>query len=759
MQLFLGPLFEYLAMVIKNLLRRKIRTLLTVVGISVGVAAIIGLGTLADGLQAGYSSMLSGTKADLILSQPDAYDISFSSIDEEVGVELAAMPEVSAVSGMLQGWAQAEDEPFFFVFGHGDDSFVLDRFQIVAGVGLDSREANTTRGKPLLLGSAAAEVFMKKPGDNLRVSGSIFRIIGLYQTGDAFEDSGAVLRLQDAQELTGKPRLVSVYYIKLKDPDQQERLITRVERKWSDLSISGLEEYASNQLVQEMLQAYVWVIGGLAILMGGVGMMNAQLMAVNERTREIGVLRAVGWSRRRVLSMILGESLLVSILGGMIGVAIGWLLLFALSSEMVVLGLVSTNISSGLLVQAFFVVVVLGLVGGLYPAWRASRLEPVVALQYEGGSGGKTRRLPVGGMALQSLWQRSLRTLLTLAAIGLTVGSILALEVMIGGMAASMNDWAFDTEIMIRQADIADTGLSTLDERVGDRIEALPEVENVTGLVFTAVVLPDAGSFFILQGYPPNSYAIRRFTIVDGAPLRTNRQVILGRTMADAMHKEVGDTIELSGTRFKIAGIFESQVGWDEMGGVVSLRDGQIMAGKPRKVSMYAVKLHDPAKATEIVDYINTNFPDAHASVSGEFAEQMPDFENMDGMINGISFLAILIAGVGVLNTMLMSVFERTREIGVLRSLGWRRRTILGMILKEALWLGIFGGLAGVAVAFGFSYLLTVAPMIGELIEPLWEWDILVRALVVALLLGVIGGLYPAYRATRLQPVEALRYE
>jgi putative ABC transport system permease protein len=195
------------------------------------------------------------------------------------------------------------------------------------------------------------------------------------------------------------------------------------------------------------------------------------------------------------------------------------------------------------------------------------------------------------------------------------------------------------------------------------------------------------------------------------------------------------------------------------MGGVVSLRDGQIMAGKPRKVSMYAVKLHDPAKATELVDYINTNFPDAHAALSGEFAEQMPDFENAEGMINGISFLAILIGGIGVLNTMLMSVFERTREIGVLRSLGWRRRSVLGMILKEALWLGIFGGLTGLVVAVGLSFLLTIAPIIGEMIEPLWELDILVRALVVALLLGVIGGLYPAYRATRLQPVEALRYE
>ncbi len=746
-------------MVIKNLLRRKIRTLLTVVGISIGVAAIIGLGTLADGLEAGYSSMLAGTKADLILSQPDAYDISFSSVDEEIGADLAAMPEVEAVSGMLQGWAQAEGEPFFFVFGHPEDSFVIERFQIVDGSGLDSRDAHAARGKPLLLGSAAAEVFKKKAGDTLRVSGSVFRIIGIYQTGDAFEDSGAIVRLQDAQDLVGKPRLVSVFYIKLKDHELQDRLISRVERKWPDLSLSGLDEYADNQLLQNVLRAYVWVIGGLAIIIGGVAMMNAQLMSVNERTREIGVLRAVGWSKSRILRMILSETLLVSILGGIVGVAMGWALLAALSRGTVILGLVSTDISGGLLLQAFVLVVFLGLVGGLYPAWRASRLEPVVALQYEGGSGSKARRLPVGGMALQSLWQRSQRTFLTLAVISLTIGSIMALESIVRGMADSMTNWAFDAEIMIRQRDVEDTGLSTIDERIGDKIEALNEVESASGLVFTALVLPDAGSFFILQGYSPSSYAIRRFTITDGEPLRHNRQIIIGRMMAEALKKEVGDTLELSGSRYKIVGIYESQVGWDELGGVVTLRDGQVMAGMPHKASMYAVKLRDPSKAGEIVEYINTNYPQVLASLSGEFAEQMPDFERSGEMINGISFLAILIGGVGVLNTMLMSVFERTREIGVLRSLGWRRRSILGLILREALWLGLFGGLAGVVVAFGFSYLLTVAPMIGGLLEPTWNWDILLRALAVALLLGVLGGLYPAYRATRLQPVEALRYE
>jgi putative ABC transport system permease protein len=137
----------------------------------------------------------------------------------------------------------------------------------------------------------------------------------------------------------------------------------------------------------------------------------------------------------------------------------------------------------------------------------------------------------------------------------------------------------------------------------------------------------------------------------------------------------------------------------------------------------------------------------------------MPDMQSSGAMIDGISFLAILIGGVGVLNTMLMSVYERTREIGVLRSLGWRRRSILGLILREALWLGFLGGLVGLIIAVFLAYLITVAPMIGGMLTPIWDVNIIARAIFIALLLGVVGGLYPAYRATRLQPIEALRYE
>ncbi|HNB52802.1 MAG TPA: ABC transporter permease [Anaerolineales bacterium] len=751
-------------MILKNLFRRKGRTLLTIFGIAVGVAAIIGLGAMADGLEAGYGAMLSGAKADLVLSQPDSFDVSYSAVDETVGEELAAMPEVARVAGMIQGFVTAEGAPILFVFGHPLDSFIFDRFQIVEGISLSDREAQHVRGTPILLGTAAAESFQKKVGDTFVLGGQTYRIVGLYETGDPFEDAGAVLELHEAQEILGKPRQVSLFYVQLKDLALSDRLIERATRLWPDYALKNTNDFTNSQIMDDSLRIFVWVIAGLAILIGGVGMMNAQLMAVVERTREIGVLRAVGWRSGRVMGLILGEALLVGLGGGLLGLGLGWLSIYIFSDFLGVFG-ATTDISPALIQNAFITVLVLGLVGGVYPAWRASRLEPVEALRYEGGTGsGGARRLPLGGglggMAANSLWQRAARTGLTLSAIGLTVGSILALDALITGSTQSFNGIALgaDAEIMIRQADIADTSLSAIDEQTAKKIAALPEIVGVSGMNFTAIVLPDNSGFFLLFGLSPNEFAIRKYTILEGERITSNRQIMLGSNIAESLSKKVGDTIELGGTRYRIVGIYQGSA-WEELGGIITLRDAQIYMGRPRKSTMLMVKVTDPARAAEVVSLINTRFPDVHATLSGEFADQMPDMKNVDAMTGGISFLAILVGGVGVMNTMLMAVLERTREIGVLRALGWRQRAILGLILRESLLMGLLGGVAGVGIAFSLNALIEAIPYYGDAVAAIWQPAAFFRAFLVATLLGLFGGLYPAWRATRLEPVEALRYE
>lgn len=747
-------------MILKNLLRRRGRTLLTILGISIGVAAIVGLGAMAQGLEEGYNSMLSGSQADLVLSQPDSYDISLSSVDEKVGETLQNMPEIEAISGMLEGYAESDGVPFMFVFGYPEDSFVLERFHLIQGTSIFEHGTQRASGKQLMLGASSAETMKKTIGDSVRIGSSVYRVAGIYETGDAFEDAGAVLELEEAQNNLGKPRQVSLFYVKLKSPELGERVMARAERLWRNLEMSSTSDYADKQLLADTMYGFAWAIAGLAILIGGVGMMNSQLMSVYERTREIGVLRAIGWSSGRILRMIFGEALIVCVAGGFLGIGLGYLALSAFSGVVSAFGATAT-LDPALILRSFLVVFLLGLVAGLYPAYRATRLQPVEALRYEGGSGGRVHRLPVGGMAVQNLVQRTARTFLTLGVIGLTVGTVVAIQVVVAGAAESISQIATGAEmdVVLRQRDLADTSMSAIDERIGSKLATLPGVQKVSGLLMNFSTIPGGSSFFIVQGYGPNDFAIQHFRIIEGERLRSNHQMLLGKSMADALKKGVGDTIQVSGARFKVVGIYVTGGGWEEMGGVVTLRDAQALGGRPRKVSFFGLKLENPNQGSQVVDQINATFPEVHAALTGEFVEQLPDMQRSDGIFNGISSLAILVGGVGVLNTMLMSVHERTREIGVLRALGWRRRGILWLILKEAVLLGLLGGLLGAGLSYGLIYVLMEMPVIGSMLTSEFSWQAFARALMVALILGIIGGLYPAYRATRLQPVEALRYE
>ena len=784
-------------MIFKSLARRKGRTILTVVGIGVGAAAIVALGAVAAGMRAGYTEMAQGSKADLILTQAGALDVTMGNVDETVAGQLRAWPEVADVDGMLIGNVQAEGSSYFFLFGYDPQGFAITHFRIVEGQAL--KDVRGVRGTPLILGREAAESQHKAVGDTFRITGGIFRIIGIYETGDAFEESGAVIPLAEAQDLLLQPQRVSLLYVRLRDPAAEARLRARVERSLPDLALSTTSEFANRQQMISLIEGFTWGVAALAVLVGGIGMTNTLVMSVFERTREIGLLRATGWRRGQVLRLILGESLALSCLGGLVGLALGVVAALLVSGSLSYVGALGVRFSPALFARALGTVLVLGLVGGAYPAWWASRLLPLEALQYEGGAGSRTRGQGLGirrflaslGMtapwspirnphprvltgairnpqsairnlpsSLRSLWRRRTRTALTLLGIGVGIAAIVALGGVTRGMLAMFTVMLTgnQADLMAVQADTSDAYYSVIDERVGARIAARPDVEGVAGMIY---VMAGTEKMPLLMGfgYHPREFGIRRFRIVAGQPLAARRQVIVGRQAAQKLELEVGDTLRLLESNFHVVGLYETGVPYEDNGFVMGLQEGQALSGRPHQVMIYLIKARDPRQAARIQDELEVAFPDLAVSLASNAAESMPDMQRMDQYVGAISVLAVFVGGIGMLNTMLMSVLERTREIGVLRALGWRRRRVLGMVLREALLLGLVGGACGILLGVGLAWAASQIPGSAGAIDPHYEVGLFVRALVVALVTGAIGGLYPAWRATRMRPVEALRYE
>jgi putative ABC transport system permease protein len=305
------------------------------------------------------------------------------------------------------------------------------------------------------------------------------------------------------------------------------------------------------------------------------------------------------------------------------------------------------------------------------------------------------------------------------------------------------------------------------------------EIEKLDGVAATCAGLVDfqtieeCGTEMVgIQGWPPGNYMFRELTIIAGENLldqnSQSKGVVVGAKLASVKDLKVGQTITISDEKFHIVGIFKSSQDIENGMVVMQLGDAQKALGKAGMMTGCTVKVKNPTEEGIAVVRAQIEGQVAEScGLAGKIRAKEPDeFVRQNNQVKYAmafalmtSAIALFIGFIGVLNTMFMSVFERTREIGILRAIGWRPWRVMEMILMESVLLSIGGGIVGTLCGIGLIKLLSRLPTVNGVVQAAISVQIVVLGFAIAIIVGLVGAAFPAYLGSRLLPTEALRHE
>ncbi|HET6350644.1 MAG TPA: ABC transporter permease [Coriobacteriia bacterium] len=398
-------LVESFRIALKALTSNKVRASLTMLGVIIGVAAVILLVAIGSGVQQEITGQIEGLGSNLLFAFPGDYSSGgggsgaggpgaslnkrFTNDDatllqRRLGSDAIVVPVVQGAVTLKVGNRQ-QKATLAAANEEGDQVFNAD---YVVGRHYN-RSEYATAARVLMLGATPSKELF--PGQNpvgrtVNVDGERFTVIGqLAEQGGTLSgdsDNQVYMPTTTAQRLLGTKEL-STIIMKANDPERIDQVKARVEqtlrpRFGSDFTVFTQEQTLG--ILSSLLGTLTVMLAGIAgisLLVGGIGIMNIMLVSVSERTREIGIRKAVGARTYDILSQFVIEAVVLSVAGGVIGIAIGWLGAAGLTKW------VPTEVTWWAVALAFTFSAAVGIFFGVYPAWKASRLDPIEALRYE----------------------------------------------------------------------------------------------------------------------------------------------------------------------------------------------------------------------------------------------------------------------------------------------------------------------------------------------------------------------------------------
>ncbi len=842
---------------LRNLGARLQRTLLTAVGIVLGVGIVFGVITLSDTMSGAFRELFSRAygAADLTVTAAGGN----GPFDEELLKEVRATPDVESAAPRLSQSAS-------LLLG-GVDERGLPEVRSMRVFGVEPETASLATGFELAEGEYpeegaqvaldgnSAESLGVRPGDEIRIGTAQgptdLTVVGLLRIpGGSFGGvSFGMMPLPEAQRVFDKPGKITGIAVEATDEGAVAALEGRLERGLGEGLQAERSETRTAQ-VDAQFQGFriaLLFFAGTALFVGAFLVFNALSMTVLERTRELGMLRALGATRAMISRSVILEATILGIIGSVLGLLLGYgmarglVYLFGRAFRFEVTGL---SLSPFAIVAAVVVGLLVTVLAALYPALRAGRVSPVEAMRARtGGSAasGRTRGsrlLPVLGLllvgvgapwtyylaknlstelsglvyasgiagvvgtflgvsliipalvrplsALFSPFLRLLfgvegkmaatnatrnrgRTALTASALMVGISLVVAFSALGGSVLGSIRTYLEDSlgsDFVVQPAN-SDFDV-TFSGGLEEEVSRVPGVAETTGIATT--IRRDGREVNVVLGVDESYPEIFRLNINGGAEAfaaLSEGEALVGQQLAERRNLGPGDEVELKGIRgtqtYRVAGVVENDILAGGTGVYVSketmARDFGVDAD-----GFLAIRAEPGADRGEIgreVGAVLKDYPQLTLYSNAEWKEQIEsDFNRQYVFFYAIMGVSVAVSAFGVVNTLSMSVFERTREIGILRAIGTTRFQVGRLIIDEGIVISLIGCTVGIVVGSLLGYLFVLGSSAGGF-EVVFHYPEIpaVLALVSGLFIGVFAGLLPARSAARTNIVEAVQYE
>jgi putative ABC transport system permease protein len=844
---------------LRNLRARVQRTLLTAIGIVLGVGIVFGVITLSDTMSSTFRELYSRAfgAAEITVTAASGSGTFDEGVVEKIrayeGVESAA-PRLSLPASLIldreleNGLPEVQSLRLFGV--EPESAALATGFELAEGrYPEDGRELTLDGGSAESAGLEVGErVTVGTPGgpEKLELVG-ILRIPGGSFGGFGF----GTAPLPYAQEAFDEPGRISGVAVDSAEGTPVSELRKSLARRLGE----GLQAERSETRTQEIsnqLQGFkisLLFFAGTALFVGAFLVFNALSMTILERTRELGMLRALGSTRAMIARSVIAEALILGLIGSVLGVLFGYGMakgLVYLFGRAFLFEITELVLSSFAVVSAMVVGVAVTVLAALYPALRAGRVSPVEAMRTSSGTTGEARRahlavrlapllglllvgvgapwiyylaknlsanldgllyasgiaavigaflgvslvIPVlvrplaalfspvlrllfgveGRMAALNATRNRGRTALTASALMVGISLVVAFAALGGSVLGSIRSYlegSLGSDYVVQPA--SQNSDVTFSARLPERIAGIPGVEKTTSLAST--FLRDGEEVNLVFGVDQSYPKIFRVNYAAGGPDAfsdlTNDGALVGKQLAETRKLHVGSRVALPTPKgpkeYRVKGVVENDIlgggGGIYLSKATLARDFNESEGE--FLAIKAAPGTDRDRLTREVEEVLRDYPQFSLYSNAEWKAQIEsDFNRQYVFFYAIMGVSVAVSAFGVINTLSMSVFERTREIGILRAVGTTRLQVGRLVIDEGIVISLIGCLVGVAVGSALGYLFVLGSGAGGFEVDFYYPKVpALAALLSGLLIGIFAGLLPARSAARKSIVEAVQYE